>query len=74
MVGAGLGISIVPEMALDHRSDCNFVLIGDERATRTIGVATLKGRFLSRVQRAFLTDLQSFAEVRGSELLDGAHG
>ncbi len=69
MVGAGLGISIVPEMALEHRPDCNFVLIGDERATRTIGVATLKGRFLSRVQRALLTDLQSFAEVRGSELL-----
>jgi len=56
-------------MALEHRPIANFVLIGDERATRTIGVATLKGRFLSRVQRALLTDLQSFAEVRGSELL-----
>ncbi len=65
MVGAGLGISIVPEMALEHRPDCSFVFIGDERASRTIGVVTLKGRFLSRVQRAFLTHLQSFAQVRG---------
>jgi LysR family transcriptional regulator, hydrogen peroxide-inducible genes activator len=59
MVGAGLGISIVPEMALEHRADCCSVLIADERASRTIGVATLKGRFLSRVQRAFLTQLQT---------------
>jgi len=28
-------------------------------------VVTLKGRFLSRVQRAFLTHLQSFAQIRG---------
>jgi LysR family hydrogen peroxide-inducible transcriptional activator len=61
MVGAGLGISIVPEMALEDRPDCSAVLISDERAARTVGVATLKGRFLSRVQRAFLTQLQANA-------------
>jgi hypothetical protein len=38
----GLGISIVPEMALEKRSDCCSVLIADERASRTIGVAALK--------------------------------
>lgn len=65
MVGAGLGISIVPEMALEQRPDCSFVLIADERASRTIGVATLKGRFLSRVQKAFLTQLRSNAQLRG---------
>jgi len=62
MVGAGLGISIVPEMALEQRTDCNSVLVSDDRATRTIGVATLRGRYLSRVQRAFLTHLQTFAQ------------
>jgi len=62
MVGAGLGISIVPEMAMERRSDCNFVLISDENAVRTIGVVTLKGRFLSRVQQTFLAHLQSQAE------------
>lgn len=61
MVGAGLGVSIVPEMALEQRSDCKFILITDERASRTIGVAALKGRFLSRVQRAFLTHLRTSA-------------
>ena len=62
MVGAGLGISIVPEMALEQRPDCSFVVVADERASRTIGVATLKGRYLSRVQRAFLSHLQSFSQ------------
>ena len=59
MVEAGLGISLVPEMALEQRPDCTFVLIADERASRTVGVATLKGRFLSRVQRSFLTHLRT---------------
>lgn len=62
MVGAGMGISIVPEMAQEQRPDCSFVVVSDDRATRTIGVATLKGRFLSRVQRAFLAHLQTFAQ------------
>ena len=62
MVGAGLGISIVPEMALEHRPDCSFVLIADDRASRTVGVVTLKGRFLTRVQRAFLAHLRSQAQ------------
>ncbi|HWG88958.1 MAG TPA: LysR family transcriptional regulator substrate-binding protein, partial [Candidatus Acidoferrales bacterium] len=64
MVGAGLGISIVPEMALEQRPDCNFVLIADERASRTIGVATLKGHFLSRVQKAFIQHLRATAGGR----------
>jgi LysR family hydrogen peroxide-inducible transcriptional activator len=57
MVGAGLGVSIVPEMALEQRADCTSVLIADEKASRTIGAATLKGHFLSRVQKAFLNHL-----------------
>jgi LysR family hydrogen peroxide-inducible transcriptional activator len=66
MVGAGLGISLMPEMALEQRPDCSFVLIADERASRTVGVATLKGRFLSRVQRAFLTHLRASAQGRNT--------
>jgi LysR family transcriptional regulator, hydrogen peroxide-inducible genes activator len=66
MVAAGLGISLVPEMALEQRSDCSFVLVSDERANRTIGVATLKGRFLSRVQRAFITHLRATAHTRAA--------
>jgi len=66
MVGAGLGISIVPEMALERRPDCTFVLVDDERASRTIGVALLKGHFLTGVQRAFLTHVQSQAQARAA--------
>jgi LysR family transcriptional regulator, hydrogen peroxide-inducible genes activator len=62
MVGAGLGVSIVPEMALEQRQDCTFVLIADEKASRTIGAATLKGHFLNRVQKAFLNHLLANAQ------------
>ena len=61
MVGAGLGVSIVPEMALEQRPDCTFVLIADEKASSTIGAATLKGHFLNRVQKAFLNHLLASA-------------
>jgi LysR family hydrogen peroxide-inducible transcriptional activator len=64
MVGAGLGISVVPEMALERRSDCSFVLVEDERASRTIGIAILKGHYLTGVQRAFLAHLQGSSHVR----------
>jgi LysR family hydrogen peroxide-inducible transcriptional activator len=65
MVAAGLGISIVPEMALEKRPDCSSVLITDERASRTIGVAALKGHFLGRAPRAFLDHLRAYAQSRG---------
>lgn len=65
MVAAGLGISIVPEMALEKRADCSSVLITDERASRTIGVAALKGHFLGRAPRAFLDHLRANAQSRG---------
>ena len=62
MVGAGMGISIVPEMAVEAKPDCSSVLIADERASRTIGVAAVKGHFLSRVPRAFLEHLRACSE------------
>jgi LysR family hydrogen peroxide-inducible transcriptional activator len=65
MVAAGLGVSIVPEMALEKRPDCSSVLITDERASRTVGVAALKGHFLGRAPRAFLDHLRAHAQSRG---------
>ena len=62
MVGAGMGISIVPEMAVEAKPDYSSVLIADERASRTIGVAAVKGHFLSRVPRAFLEHLRACSE------------
>ena len=54
MVSKGLGVSIVPAMALEKRPGCRFVPLADERATRTIGAIVLKGRSQTRLSEAFL--------------------
>jgi LysR family transcriptional regulator, hydrogen peroxide-inducible genes activator len=57
MVSAGLGVSIVPAMALEKRAGCCFVPLADDRAARTVGAITLRGRSLTRVNEAFLAYL-----------------
>jgi LysR family hydrogen peroxide-inducible transcriptional activator len=57
MVSAGLGVSIVPAMAVEKRPGCRYVPLTDERATRTIGVVTLNGRSPTRANEAFITHL-----------------
>ncbi len=59
MVAAGVGVSIVPEMAVEEKPGCHFIPLADEGAYRRIGVAQLKRHFRSRVHRAFLEHLQS---------------
>src|ERR1700675_1131726 len=59
MVGAGMGVSIVPEMAIEKKSPCRFVPIADEHAARTIGTVVLRGRSLARAHIAFLESLQA---------------
>jgi LysR family hydrogen peroxide-inducible transcriptional activator len=66
MVDAGLGVSIVPEMAIVKQAGCRFVPVSDERAARTIGAVTLKGRSLTRVQDAFLVHLSTASPKAGS--------
>jgi LysR family hydrogen peroxide-inducible transcriptional activator len=66
MVGAGMGISIVPEMAIDKRTRCRFVHIDDPAAARTIGALTLRGRSLSRAHHAFLAHLRASPTSRRS--------
>jgi LysR family hydrogen peroxide-inducible transcriptional activator len=58
MVAAGVGISLVPEMAIDRDAGCRYVRLSDTRATRTIVAAVLRGRSFNRVQRAFLSGIQ----------------
>jgi LysR family hydrogen peroxide-inducible transcriptional activator len=57
MVGAGMGVSVIPEMAVEKNSRCHYVRIADESARRTIGATVLRGRFLTRVFRSFLAHL-----------------
>jgi LysR family hydrogen peroxide-inducible transcriptional activator len=66
MVGAGMGVSIVPEMAIDKKSRCRFVRIDDAAATRTIGAVVLRGRSLSRAHHAFLAHLRASSDQRSS--------
>ena len=62
MVGAGLGISMVPEMAVDEGAACCYLRLKDARARRTIVLATLRGRSLNHVQRAFADWVQTGVE------------
>ncbi len=62
MVGAGMGVSLIPQMAMDKKSGCRYVSISDPEATRTIGAVTLRGRSLTRASRSFLSLLQKSAD------------
>jgi LysR family transcriptional regulator, hydrogen peroxide-inducible genes activator len=55
MVAAGMGVSIVPEMAVDKKSSCAYIRLADAHAVRTIGAVRLRGRSFSRVHHAFLS-------------------
>jgi LysR family transcriptional regulator, hydrogen peroxide-inducible genes activator len=59
MVAAGVGVSLIPEMAIDRNLACRYVRLSDTQATRTIVAAVLRGRSFSRVQQAFLSAIRS---------------
>lgn len=58
MVAAGVGVSLVPEMAVDRNAGCRYVRLNDARATRTIVAAVLRGRSFNRIQQTFLAGIQ----------------
>lgn len=62
MVAAGIGVSVVPEMAVEARTNCRFIPLTDEAAYRRIGVVQMKQHFRSRIHRAFLEHLRPKAE------------
>jgi LysR family hydrogen peroxide-inducible transcriptional activator len=59
MVAAGVGVALVPEMAIDRSGACRYVRLSDTRATRSIVVAVLRGRSFNRVQQAFLSGIKA---------------
>jgi LysR family transcriptional regulator, hydrogen peroxide-inducible genes activator len=61
MVAAGVGVSLVPEMAIDLNIGCRYVRIRDTQATRTIVAAVLRARSLNRVQQAFVSGIKAGA-------------
>jgi len=58
MVAAGVGVSLVPEMAMDRNIACRYVRLSDIQATRTIVTAVLRGRSFNPVQQAFLSGMR----------------
>ena len=54
LVGAGMGVSLIPDMAVQKSANCRYVCITDGAATRTIGAVVLRGRSVSRAHHAFL--------------------
>jgi LysR family transcriptional regulator, hydrogen peroxide-inducible genes activator len=66
MVGTGMGVSIVPEMAIEKDSRCSYVRIADDEATRTIGATVLRGRSLTRLHHAFLAHLRPASSAPGN--------
>jgi LysR family transcriptional regulator, hydrogen peroxide-inducible genes activator len=65
MVGSGMGISIVPEMAIEKKLRCRYVRIADQQASRTIGVVVLRGRSLSRAHLSFAEHLHAASSHKG---------
>ncbi|MGB6133315.1 MAG: LysR substrate-binding domain-containing protein [Acidobacteriaceae bacterium] len=68
MVAAGVGVSLVPEMAIDRGAGCCYVPVSDPQAARTIAAARLKGRSFSRVQQEFVEFLRQTAPGRARKL------
>lgn len=52
MVAVGIGLSLVPEMAIDHHAGCRYVRLRESHAVRTIVLASVRGRSFNRVQQA----------------------
>ena len=59
MVAAGVGVSLVPEMAIDRNVACRYVRLSDPQATRTIVTAVLRGRSFNHVQQAFVSGIRA---------------
>ncbi len=64
MVATGMGVSVVPAMAVQQHPGCKFVRINDERAVRIVGLAQLKYRFKTRAQCALTEQLRRHAQTR----------
>jgi LysR family transcriptional regulator, hydrogen peroxide-inducible genes activator len=64
MVATGMGVSVVPAMAVEKQPGCRFVPISDERAVRIVGLVQLKHQFKTRAQRALAEQLRQHAQAR----------
>jgi LysR family hydrogen peroxide-inducible transcriptional activator len=66
MVAAGIGVSVVPAMAVEKHPGCRFIRLADERTLRKVGLAQLRHRSASRVQRILVDEIRANAAARTS--------
>jgi LysR family transcriptional regulator, hydrogen peroxide-inducible genes activator len=50
MVSAGMGISVVPEMAIESVKGCRFIPLADSTAFRRIGLVWMRNHFQTRAE------------------------
>src|SRR5580704_7209653 len=74
MVAAGVGVSLVPEMAIDRNVACRYVRLSDVQATRTIVTAVVRGRSFNRVQQSFIYGIQCKARLTAGGKLSSVSG
>lgn len=60
MVAAGMGVSVVPEMAVEPRKGCTFIRIEDNRAFRRVGLVRLKSHFQTRAELVLMKHFQHY--------------
>ncbi len=70
MVAAGMGVSIVPEMAVKARPNCRFLRVSDPRAGRSIGLVRLKHHYPMRAERV----LADYLRRTATSQTNGANG
>ncbi|HVZ19105.1 MAG TPA: LysR substrate-binding domain-containing protein [Terriglobales bacterium] len=61
MVSSGMGVSVIPEMAIDRSLNCRFLLIDDPRARRRIGFVRLKHHFQTKAERAVVQHFKAMS-------------
>lgn len=64
MVCAGMGVSVVPEMAVDAGKGCAFIPVADDRAFRRIGLVRLKSHFQTRAELALMKHFKQMSDRR----------
>ena len=68
MVGTGMGVSVVPAMAVHKQTGCQFVRISDERAARSVGLVRMKHRFSTKAECALVEQLRENAQSKRAAL------
>lgn len=64
MVASGIGVSVIPAMALNQTHGCKFIRLTDPHASRRIGFVRLKHHFQTKAQKAVVEHFKAFVANR----------